>query len=49
MAVVIWYDKQFRTWVVQCKDDKDNQVGDAIYVYTKREAELVAQQLKQQK
>lgn len=33
-----WYDRKNRTWVVQAKDSAGNQVGDAIYVATKREA-----------
>lgn len=33
-----WYDRRTRNWVVQAKDAADNQVGEAVYVYTKREA-----------
>lgn len=33
-----WYDKRSRNWIVQAKDADDNQVGEAVYVYTKREA-----------
>lgn len=33
-----WYDRHTRCWVVQAKDCEDNQVGEAIYVYSKREA-----------
>ena len=39
-TVDVWYDRYSRSWVVQEKDADDNQVGDAIYVHTKREAEI---------
>lgn len=44
--IVKWYDKQFRVWVIQIKDGDGNQVGDAIMVYSKREADLVVIDLK---
>jgi hypothetical protein len=34
----LWYDKHTRSWVVQAMDAEDNQIGKAIYVYSKREA-----------
>jgi 8-oxo-dGTP pyrophosphatase MutT (NUDIX family) len=33
-----WYDSGSRNWVIQLKDPEDNQVGDAVYVYSKGEA-----------
>jgi hypothetical protein len=33
-----WYDRHVRSWVVQAKDADDNQVGAAVYVYSRREA-----------
>ena len=43
-----WYDRATKSWVVQrCNVDHD-QVGDADYVYTKREADdLCAQYQKE--
>lgn len=34
-----WYDPAVRSWVVQSKDAEGNQVGNATFVYTRREAE----------
>lgn len=36
--IEIWYSIYDESWVVQIKDDDGNQVNDATYVYTKREA-----------
>lgn len=36
--VDMWYDRHTRCWVVQLLDDEDNQIGTAVYVYSKREA-----------
>ena len=36
-----WYDKFTKSWVVQLKDENDYQIGDAIYVYSKREADNI--------
>lgn len=33
-----WYDRNNRSWVVQKKDVNGNQVGEAAYVGSKREA-----------
>jgi hypothetical protein len=38
--VVRWYDKRTRNWVVQVKDAEGNQVGDADYSATEKEAKL---------
>lgn len=36
-----WYDRGSRSWVVQKKDVEGNQIGDAAYVGSKREAILI--------
>lgn len=36
----VWYDRHVRSWVVQALDDNNCQVGNSIYVYSKREALL---------
>lgn len=47
LTVEKWYDRTSRNWVVQTKDERGNQIGDADYVYTRREAEkLVRQRVK---
>ena len=33
-----WYDRGSRSWIVQLKDEAGNQVGDAIFVGTRSEA-----------
>lgn len=33
-----WYDKMSRNWIVQAMDAEGNQIGAAVYVYSKREA-----------
>ncbi len=38
--IEIWYNRSAKSWVVQMLDDEGNQIGDAVYVYTKREAEI---------
>ena len=37
--VTMWYDRYTRSWVVQSLDWEGNQIGDATYVYTRKEAE----------
>lgn len=37
--IEIWYDRLARTWVLQYKDAKNNQLGDAEYYATKDEAQ----------
>lgn len=37
-TVEYWYDRHTRSWVVQVKDDKGNQVGKAHYFGNKEEA-----------
>lgn len=36
-----WYNRYEKSWVVQRMDAEGNQVGDADYVYSKREAEAI--------
>ena len=48
MKIDVWYDRYTRSWVVQLKDVSGNQIGTADYVYTKREAELIADRLKKE-
>ena len=36
-----WYDRHSRNWVVQKMDADGNQIGNAEYVYSKREAILI--------
>jgi len=38
-VVDYWYDRHTRSWCVQCVDSQGNQVGEARFVYTKREAQ----------
>jgi len=33
-----WYDKYTKSWVVRKIDFEGNQIGNAYYVYSKREA-----------
>jgi hypothetical protein len=41
-----WHDRRTRSWVVQAKDAEDNQIGDAIYVASEREAIAEERQMK---
>lgn len=34
----LFYDRSIRSWTILCKDQDDNQVGEAIHVYSKPEA-----------
>lgn len=38
MIVDYWYDKNTKSWVVQRKDNRGDQIGNADYVYSKKEA-----------
>jgi hypothetical protein len=40
LRVEKWYDRQTRSWVIQTKDSSGNQVGEATYVHSKREANI---------
>lgn len=40
--IEIWYDRPSRSWVVQRKDAEGSQIGEADYVHSKREANLIA-------
>ena len=48
MKVEKWYDRHSRNWIVQLLDAEGNQVGNAIYVYTKGEAEREIELLKRE-
>ena len=37
-----WYDRQTRSWVIQLKDPDGNQVGEAIYVASRKEANQIS-------
>jgi hypothetical protein len=37
-SVDMWYNRPERSWVIQIKDEENNQIGDATYVATKPEA-----------
>lgn len=37
-SVDMWYNRPERSWVIQLKDEENNQIGDSIYVYSKPEA-----------
>jgi hypothetical protein len=41
-----WYDRRIRSWVVQAKDADDNQIGDAVYLASEREAIAEERQMK---
>lgn len=36
--VDVWYCRAVRSWCIQLKTVDDYQIGDSIYVHTKREA-----------
>ena len=38
MRTEMWYDRHIRMWTITGRDDKGNQVGDAQYAGSKREA-----------
>jgi GNAT superfamily N-acetyltransferase len=46
MKIDMWYDRYTKNWVVQLKDSKGYQIGDAHYVYTKREASDIAKEIR---
>jgi len=37
-SIDMWYNRPERAWVVQLKDEENNQIGDSVYVGTKPEA-----------
>ena len=37
-SIDMWYSRSERSWVVRIKDEEGNQIGDAVYVYSKPEA-----------
>ena len=38
MKVDYWYDSHTKSWVVQRKNNRGDQIGNADYVYSKKEA-----------
>jgi hypothetical protein len=42
-----WYDRHLRFWIVQLKDRYDNQIDEAVYVYSKQEAINAEKRLKE--
>lgn len=43
-----WYDRHSRSWVVQKKDADGNQIGNAEYVGSRREADLIWKQWREE-
>ena len=43
-SVRMWYDRKSRNWVVQRKDNGD-QIGDAFFVHSKKEAIKIKEEL----
>ncbi len=39
-----WYDRSSKNWIVQLLDPEGNQVGNAIYVYSKKEANAITKE-----
>jgi len=37
-SIDMWYNRSQKSWVVQVKDEENNQIGDSIYVHSKPEA-----------
>ena len=37
-SIDMWYNRSQKSWVIQVKDKECNQIGDAVYVYSKPEA-----------
>ena len=33
-----FYDRSIRSWTILCKDENDFQVGEAVHVYSRKEA-----------
>jgi hypothetical protein len=33
-----FYDRSIRSWTILCKDENDYQVGEAVHVYSRKEA-----------
>jgi len=37
-SIDMWYNRHDKSWVVQLKDEDNNQLGDSTYVHSKPEA-----------
>ena len=44
MIIDYWYDKNTKSWVVQRKNNRGDQIGNADYVYSKEEALKLAKE-----
>jgi hypothetical protein len=38
MFIDVWYDPNTTSWVTQLKDKEENQIGEAQYTHSKKEA-----------
>lgn len=38
MVIEVWYDRLSNSWIIQRKDNEGNQIENADYVYSKKEA-----------
>lgn len=47
-SIEVWYDRHTKSWVVQRFTENHSQIGDADYVYTKREAKLLETQYRKE-
>lgn len=43
-----WYDRYTRTWIVQRKDAAGNQIGDATFVHSSREAKAESHRINEE-
>lgn len=41
MKIIRWYDRHSRNWVAQLMDKEGNQLGEAVYVYSKPEIKKI--------
>ncbi len=48
MIIDVWFDKNTNSWVTQLKDNEDNQLGNADYVHSKKEATGYAETLQRE-
>jgi hypothetical protein len=48
MFIDVWYDRYTNSWVTQLKDGEENQIGNADYVHSKREAVSYARIIKKE-
>jgi len=48
MKVEYWYNSDIKSWVVQRKNNRGDQIGDVDYVYTKEEAIRLAKEYEEE-